>query len=156
MGTLNLKKVINLDQGFEIINSTIKKALESEEIEIKLNDIAIIYPSIGYSSRHIDNEIRDLNYVYQKHTSRSPIDRSNNIINVLSSRYCKGLDYKLVFLIHFEELNISKDDYQESKEAENLYVALTRTTNYAFIISSKPSVLIDVLFEENVDNINMT
>ena len=72
----------------------------------------------------------------------------SNSVKLLSSTYCKGLDFKIVFLIYFDELSEEGQELSNKKANEHLYVSLTRALNHVIVFSKKESPLLNKILDE--------
>lgn len=133
------------------IQKAINKALNNQTLKIELRDIAIIYPHLGMLHQKTKNLIKESNLTtpiqyYNKRISKS-IMMEHNTVKVLSSTYSKGLDFKIVFLIYFEELSEQGKEVTNKKAREHLYVSMTRAKEYLFVLSIKHTPILDIIDE---------
>ena len=142
-----LKSFKNNKEIIPWIKQAIEKARLNEKLKIELRDIAIIYPHLSALHKHVRHELNKLAIplqYYNKTTSKSIIMESNTV-KVLSSTYAKGLEFRIVFLIYFDELNEQGQETVNKKAREHLYVSMTRTKEYLFVLKCKSNSLIDLI-----------
>ncbi|MDC6350464.1 hypothetical protein PP178_02795 [Zeaxanthinibacter sp. PT1] len=129
------------------VDKLITKLLSSDRFPVEKKDIAIIYPSLGVMHHRVDKEIKKLSHPYQKHHRKQIIRPDTPSIKVLSSSYCKGLDFKVVFLIYFDEITEHGEEVIHKKAKHHLYVALTRALHYVVAVTSKRSDLMNLIIQ---------
>jgi superfamily I DNA and RNA helicase len=130
----------------DFINDVVKRIKKSPSYNIDFRDMAIIYPHHGHLHDLADEEVRTITPI-QKYTPKSSktITKEKNTIKFFSSTYCKGLDFKVVFLIMFDEIPKKGNEAINKKPNEHLYVSLTRSLEYVFVITKQDSELIDII-----------
>lgn len=134
----------------EYINEIVARIKRSTSYSIDFRDIGIIYPHHSHLHNKAEEEISIVRPIqkFTPKTSRS-ISQEKNTIKFFSSTYCKGLDFKVVFLIMFDEIPETGNEPINKKPKEHLYVSLTRSLEYVFVITRKQSDLIDIILEES-------
>lgn len=143
----NYKKLQNRSELMPYIEKVINKARENDGYAVELKDIAIIYPHHSHLHSKVNEDLKSFSkpiQTYNRKTSKAVI-MENNTVKVLSSTYCKGLDFRIVFLIYFDELSEEGHETINKKAKEHLYVSMTRTRDYLFVLSVKDNPLIDLI-----------
>ncbi|MGM1055464.1 MAG: hypothetical protein ACQEWG_06220 [Bacteroidota bacterium] len=117
---------------------------------LELKDFAIIYPHLKNLHKKVEEEIKNLKKPFQKYSTKSGrlMKMDSNSVKLLTSTYCKGLDFKIVFLIHFDELTEEGQELANKKANEHLYVSLTRALNHVILFSKKESLLLNKILDE--------
>ena len=130
----------------DFINGVVRRIKTSPSYNIDFRDIAIIYPNHGFIRNRINEVVSSITplQIYSPQASKT-ITKEKNIIKCFSSSYCKGLDFKVVFIIMFDEIPESGNEPINEKPNEHLYVSLTRSLEYVFVITKKQSELIDLI-----------
>lgn len=134
----------------DLINQIIPQARERD---IELKDIAIIYPNYRYIYQKVNAMLENLQIPHVKYESNKE-DRKileSKKVKVLSSTYSKGLEFKLVFLIYFDEA--PEEIVDKYKPEEHLYVSMTRATHYLRIISKSDNKLIKLITSDEMEEI---
>lgn len=117
--------------------------------DLSFKDFAIIYPHLNKLHHKVQDEINQLKKPYQKYSNKEGrlMKMESNSIKLLSSTYCKGLDFNVVFLIHFDELSEEGNEITNRKANEHLYVSLTRALNHVIVITKNDSPLVDKILD---------
>lgn len=133
----------------EAIDKMINR-IRNYDSSLELKDIAIIYPHLRSLHNVVENEIIKFKKPYQKYSTKSGklMKLDSNSVKLLTSTYCKGLDFKIVFLIHFDELSEEGQELANKKAKEHLYVSLTRALNHVIVFSKQESSLLNRILDD--------
>ncbi len=144
----NQHKLQQNEKISDYIKLVINRIKKSDSHNIDFRDIAIIYPHHRYLHTRAEKEVDEI-FPLQKYKSKSSriISKENNSIKFFSSTYCKGLDFKVVFIIMFDELPDFGNEPINKKPEEHLYVSLTRTIEYVFVIYRNPTPLLNIILD---------
>lgn len=143
------KKVDSYDDVVKKLNQWINLLIASKRKNIEKKDIAIIYPSLPFLHNKVDELSRSFTFPFQKHKKNAAVRPETQNIKILSTSYCKGLDFKVVFLVFFEELNEEGNLAINKKARDHFYVALTRALHHGILIYTKETPLIDLVVSED-------
>lgn len=134
----------------DYINRMIPKILDKKNLN--LEDIGIIYPNFGYTKQKVNDIISKLvppHFHYKTEYKKSgKKSLQTNKVKILNSTYSKGLEFKVVFLIFFDEVPNKDEINGNYKPEEHLYVAMTRATHYLMVLTKKSNDLIDLIVPE--------
>ncbi len=124
--------------------------IRNYDSSLELKDFAIIYPHLSTLHRMVEEEIRQLKKPFQKYSTKAGklMKMESNTIKLLTSTYCKGLDFKVVFLIHFEELSEEGQELANKKASEHLYVSLTRALNHVIVFTKHENSLLNKILND--------
>lgn len=142
------------EDEIEYINRVIPKILDRKDL--KLEDIGIIYPNFGHVKQKVKSLIPKLeppHVHYKTEYNKSRKNLQPKKVKVLNSTYSKGLEFKVVFLIFFDEIPNKEEIKGRYKPEEHLYVAMTRATHYLVVITKKKNDLIDLILQEEMEKI---
>lgn len=134
---------------FAKVAAYVNQIKNNPENDFDFRDIAIIYPHSGHFHKRIEKEVREhINVPYQMHKRKKVVDPASNTVKILSSTYAKGLDFKVVFLVYFDELESSNYETLTAKAKETLYVSMTRALYHVILMTKKTTPLLDIILKE--------
>lgn len=142
------KKVFSTDEVVEKLNHWINLLITSKRRNFEYKDIAIIYPSIPYLHATIDRISEQFEFPFRKHKKNAAVSPEEQTIKILSTSYCKGLDFKVVILIFFEDLTETGNRAINKKARDHFYVALTRALHHSLLLYTTNTPLIDLVVKE--------
>lgn len=147
---------INTQEESEFINKKIRELIDSG---YQYKDIALFARDNFIISERIEPVLKSLNYPYHKLTESSFYEDK---ISVGTMFMCKGLEFKVVFLVGCEydilpfkkvineATNEDEKNILEMQERQLFYVASTRARELLFITySGKPSIFLNDIGEQN-------